>query len=182
MGVCRGKISEGLDFSDKAARCVILVGIPYPMMVDPKTILKKDYLDRKHAKMGGVGLRGQDWYCQQATRAVNQAMGRVIRHVQDYGSIILMDERYANYGNKMGISKWLRDKVREFVEFDPLEQQLAEFFKKMDEMHFKPKVEKLKEVQLDLGEEEKIDVSKQSEGESEEEKLDLAPVKKANPI
>lgn len=30
MGVCRGKISEGLDFSDNAARCVIIVGIPYP--------------------------------------------------------------------------------------------------------------------------------------------------------
>ena len=30
MGVCRGRISEGLDFSDNAARCVILVGIPYP--------------------------------------------------------------------------------------------------------------------------------------------------------
>jgi Fanconi anemia group J protein len=30
MGVCRGRISEGLDFSDRAARCVIIVGIPYP--------------------------------------------------------------------------------------------------------------------------------------------------------
>ncbi len=30
MGVCRGRISEGLDFSDNAARCVLLVGIPYP--------------------------------------------------------------------------------------------------------------------------------------------------------
>lgn len=30
MGVCRGRISEGLDFSDNAARCVMVVGIPYP--------------------------------------------------------------------------------------------------------------------------------------------------------
>ena len=45
MGVCRGRISEGLDFSDNAARCVIIVGIPFPQMVDPKVILKKEYLD-----------------------------------------------------------------------------------------------------------------------------------------
>lgn len=47
MGVCRGRISEGLDFSDNAARCVIIVGIPYPQMTDPRVILKKDYLDKK---------------------------------------------------------------------------------------------------------------------------------------
>jgi regulator of telomere elongation helicase 1 len=28
MGVCRGRISEGLDFADNAARCVVVVGIP----------------------------------------------------------------------------------------------------------------------------------------------------------
>lgn len=50
MGVCRGKVSEGLDFSDKAARCVIMVGIPYPQMTDPKVILKKDYLTRRANK------------------------------------------------------------------------------------------------------------------------------------
>ena len=47
MGVCRGRISEGLEFSDNAARCVIIVGIPYPMISDSKVVLKKDYLDRK---------------------------------------------------------------------------------------------------------------------------------------
>lgn len=30
LGVCRGKLSEGIDFSDDAARCVVIVGIPYP--------------------------------------------------------------------------------------------------------------------------------------------------------
>ena len=45
MGVCRGRISEGLDFSDRAARCVIIVGISYPQMTDPKVVLKKEFLD-----------------------------------------------------------------------------------------------------------------------------------------
>ena len=44
-GVCRGKLSEGIDFSDDAARCVIVIGLPYPQLTDPKVIMKKHYLD-----------------------------------------------------------------------------------------------------------------------------------------
>ncbi len=39
------------------------------------------------------GLSGEEWYKQQASRAVNQAVGRVIRHRNDFGAIILCDER-----------------------------------------------------------------------------------------
>lgn len=46
LAVCRGKLSEGLDFSDDAARAVIIVGIPYPQLIDSKTIMKKYYLDK----------------------------------------------------------------------------------------------------------------------------------------
>jgi hypothetical protein len=69
--------------------------------------LKKQVLDetRSAANSGKRGreggqlaaaprLSGQEWYAQQATRAVNQAMGRVIRHKHDYGAIILADERF----------------------------------------------------------------------------------------
>ena len=80
MGVCRGRISEGLDFSDNAARCVVLVGIPYPQMADPIVILKKEYLQKKNYTQKNT-LTGSQWYSQQATRAVNQAIGRVIRHL-----------------------------------------------------------------------------------------------------
>jgi regulator of telomere elongation helicase 1 len=47
MGVCRGRMSEGLDFSDNAARMVIIIGIPFPQMYDAKVILKRNYLDSK---------------------------------------------------------------------------------------------------------------------------------------
>lgn len=39
-------------------------------------------------------LTGEEWYSQQASRAVNQAVGRVIRHRHDYGAIIFCDERF----------------------------------------------------------------------------------------
>lgn len=41
----------------------------------------------------GQYLSGQEWYRQQAFRAVNQAIGRVIRHKEDYGAIFLCDQR-----------------------------------------------------------------------------------------
>ena len=72
----RGKVSEGLDFSDRAARSVIMVGIPYAVFYDPKVILKKKYLDDKaKASKGMHKLRGADWYNTEAARAVNQAIG-----------------------------------------------------------------------------------------------------------
>jgi Rad3-related DNA helicase len=43
MGVCRGKLSEGIDFNDDAARCVILVGIPNPTIDDPEVKMKQHY-------------------------------------------------------------------------------------------------------------------------------------------
>lgn len=45
MGVCRGKLSEGIDFTDDQARCVIIIGKPFPQMSDPVVILKQYYLD-----------------------------------------------------------------------------------------------------------------------------------------
>ena len=68
MGVCRGRISEGLDFTDDAARLVLIIGIPYPMMTDPKVLLKKKYLDDQ-TKLPGAPkhireFTGQQWYNQ----------------------------------------------------------------------------------------------------------------------
>ena len=48
MGVCRGRMSEGLDFSDDAARAVLIVGIPNASFTDTKIVLKRKFLDDKH--------------------------------------------------------------------------------------------------------------------------------------
>lgn len=45
IGVCRGKISEGLDFANLNGRAVVITGLPYPPLKDPKVILKKNYLN-----------------------------------------------------------------------------------------------------------------------------------------
>jgi Rad3-related DNA helicase len=61
IAVCRGKLSEGIDFCDNAARAVIMVGIPYPQIYDPRVVLKKDYLDKKFAS-GKSEINGNAWY------------------------------------------------------------------------------------------------------------------------
>lgn len=107
FGVCRGKASEGLDFSDRAGRAVVITGIPFATMTDPKVKIKKEVMDtnlrgpRKRSKEEAGDcefvdeyISGDAWYVQQAMRAVNQAIGRVIRHINDYGAIILCDERF----------------------------------------------------------------------------------------
>ncbi|CDW83662.1 regulator of telomere elongation helicase 1-like [Stylonychia lemnae] len=40
FAVCKGKLSEGIDFSDNDARCVIILGIPYSDLGDPRTLIK----------------------------------------------------------------------------------------------------------------------------------------------
>ena len=56
MAVCRGKVSEGLDFADRNGRAVIITGLPFPPMKDPKVILKKRYLDDNRTKENQVGI------------------------------------------------------------------------------------------------------------------------------
>lgn len=34
FGVAGGKLSEGVDFADSMARCVVIIGIPYPNITD----------------------------------------------------------------------------------------------------------------------------------------------------
>lgn len=63
---CRGKASEGLDFSDRCARAVIITGIPYATKTDPRVRLKQEVLNdacraqkkRPLAPRGGGGGSG----------------------------------------------------------------------------------------------------------------------------
>ena len=52
MGVCRGRLSEGLDFKDRKGRLVIIIGIPYPSLYEPKILLKRYYLDQRRSVLG----------------------------------------------------------------------------------------------------------------------------------
>uniref|UniRef100_A0A8C5F3L2 Regulator of telomere elongation helicase 1 n=1 Tax=Gadus morhua TaxID=8049 RepID=A0A8C5F3L2_GADMO len=136
FAVCRGKASEGLDFSDNYGRAVIITGLPFPPKMDPRVMLKMQFLDEtSRKKIPGVKcLSGSDWYRQQASRAVNQAIGRVIRHKEDYGAIFLCDRRFKNADVQAQLPKWLRPYIRRYDNFGNMVRDVAQFFRVAQKM------------------------------------------------
>ena len=98
-GVFRGRNAEGSNFPYEEARGIFLIGVPYANYSDPVMRAQIQYLNEKKSRMG------EKWYIMDAFRAANQAMGRGIRHRDDWCNFILMDKRYQRHQNL--ISKWV---------------------------------------------------------------------------
>lgn len=62
-------------------------------------------------------------------RAVNQAIGRVIRHRNDYGAIILLDTRFNNPRLKSQLSLWLRNHIKVIGNFGEIIRDLITFYR-----------------------------------------------------
>uniref|UniRef100_A0A8D2IJ85 Regulator of telomere elongation helicase 1 n=1 Tax=Varanus komodoensis TaxID=61221 RepID=A0A8D2IJ85_VARKO len=130
FAVCRGKASEGLDFADRNGRAVIITGLPFPPRLDPRIILKMQFLDEMRAKsVGGQYLSGNNWYRQQASRAVNQAIGRVIRHRLDYGAIFLCDHRFVSTDLRAQLSSWVQPYIKVYEKFGHVIREVSHFFR-----------------------------------------------------
>ena len=106
--VYRGRTSEGINFHDDEVRMVICIGMPYPNLSDIRVILKKDYLDKK-SKIENNDFNGWKWYKEEAINAVNQSLGRLIRHKNDYGIMICFGIEFSQYD--IQFSKWINDNI-----------------------------------------------------------------------
>uniref|UniRef100_A0A8C1WR91 Regulator of telomere elongation helicase 1 n=1 Tax=Cyprinus carpio TaxID=7962 RepID=A0A8C1WR91_CYPCA len=129
FAVCRGKASEGLDFADTYGRGVVITGLPFPPRMDPRVVLKMQYLDEMCKNKISGYLSGQEWYRQQASRAVNQAIGRVIRHREDYGAIFLCDHRFKGTEARNQLPSWVRPYVKIYDGFGTMVRDAAQFFR-----------------------------------------------------
>lgn len=85
----------------------------------------------------GLVLPGGSWYRQQGYRAYNQAIGRCIRNLADYGAVLLVDARFHTnsegaHRHREQLSRWLRSQVKQF---HPSEspKALADFFAELKE-------------------------------------------------
>ena len=85
-----------------------MVGLPFPNSKSPELKEKMDYLNANVAKGEDGRGAGQIHYENLCMKAVNQSIGRAIRHKGDYASIVLLDHRYSRASIKNQLPGWIR--------------------------------------------------------------------------
>jgi chromosome transmission fidelity protein 1 len=166
LSVVGGKMSEGINFSDRLGRCVVIVGLPFPNIQSAEWKAKLAYIESvTMERLGDLGdadastqakpqnervVRGlaetekralakqaaRDFYENACMRAVNQSVGRAIRHASDYAAIVMIDARFGSERIREKLSGWIREAVvvgkeeRGFVE---LMGGLGRFFREKRE-------------------------------------------------
>ncbi|CAL8358727.1 unnamed protein product [Lota lota] len=127
FSVVGGKMSEGINFSDDLGRCVVMVGMPYPNIKSPELQEKMAYLD-KHLPHTAGRSPGQALIENLCMKAVNQSIGRAIRHRGDYASIVLCDRRYSRPATISKLPEWIRTQTQAHASFGPAFAALRKFF------------------------------------------------------
>lgn len=102
FSVMGGSLSEGINFKDDLARAVICIGLPYPNSRSSKLRLKMKYFDEC-----SQDLSGDEYYESLCSKSVNQAIGRAIRHKNDFASIFLLDNRYNSEQQLKRLPSWM---------------------------------------------------------------------------
>ncbi|XP_077196078.1 ATP-dependent DNA helicase DDX11 isoform X2 [Paroedura picta] len=126
FSVVGGKMSEGINFSDDLGRCVIMVGMPYPNIKSPELQEKMAYLNKTMPKIAGQAP-GRTLIENLCMKAVNQSIGRAIRHREDFASIVLLDRRYARPAVSHRLPQWIRSRAQVEVAFGPAFAALRKF-------------------------------------------------------
>ncbi|KAJ1512376.1 ATP-dependent DNA helicase chl1 [Coelomomyces lativittatus] len=126
FSVVGGKLSEGINFSDDLARCVVMIGLPYPNASSLELKEKLKYIESLRPHQSHI------YYENLCMRSINQSIGRAIRHAKDYASILLIDQRYMQTSIRKRLPSWIQDKIStEPLAFGHLLRQLALFYKKL---------------------------------------------------
>lgn len=140
LSVVGGKLSEGINFSDKLGRGVFIIGLPFPNIRSAVWQAKIKYIEEKtykqHSgseleKKSRASAAGKDFYENACMRAVNQCIGRAIRHVNDYAAIVMIDRRYETPRIQGKLPGWIRGSLVSAATARPAQmtvQRLSKFF------------------------------------------------------
>ncbi|KAI9735876.1 MAG: ATP-dependent DNA helicase chl1 [Cirrosporium novae-zelandiae] len=131
LSVVGGKMSEGINFSDSLGRGVVIVGLPFPNIHSAEWKARLRYIENKvfddlssssttskdnntttsTQKRTQSQAAARDFYENACMRAVNQCVGRAIRHKNDYAAIILLDKRYGGERIRGKLPGWIRESL-----------------------------------------------------------------------
>jgi len=129
MAVIGAKLSEGLNFSDDLARAVIVVGLPFPNINSPELQERMKYVNKLSKENGEQKDAGRELYENMCMNAVNQSIGRAIRHQRDWSSLILIDSRYSSLGIRNKLPKWISEGVEVSASFGAAMKALGSFYR-----------------------------------------------------
>ncbi|KAJ2838752.1 DEAD H (Asp-Glu-Ala-Asp His) box helicase 11, partial [Coemansia sp. 'formosensis'] len=115
LSVVGGRLSEGINFSDDLGRAVVMVGVPFPSLASPELAERLAYYEGMtgaqstavNGVIGSMGPRAKELYESLCMRAVNQSIGRAIRHRNDYAAIVFLDTRYAESRIACKLPTWI---------------------------------------------------------------------------
>ncbi|KAI2464854.1 DNA repair helicase [Annulohypoxylon bovei var. microspora] len=141
LSVVGGKMSEGINFSDRLGRCVVVIGLPYPNIHSPDWKARIEYIESttlarlkanssnpstpKGQDFAAAKQAARDFYENACMRAVNQSIGRAIRHRNDYAAIVLIDRRFGTDRIKGKLPSWIRGGLVEGSESAGLGQMMG---------------------------------------------------------
>lgn len=123
FAVVGGKMSEGINFSDGLARAVVMVGLPFPHAFSVEMVAKREHIERATLRrlldanapqaqaQFQAKAQAREFYENVCMRAVNQCVGRAIRHAGDYAAVLLVDERYGAPHIQAKLSGWVRRRI-----------------------------------------------------------------------
>ncbi|KAJ9611332.1 ATP-dependent DNA helicase chl1 [Cladophialophora chaetospira] len=142
LSVVGGKLSEGINFSDKLGRAVIAVGLPFPNANGAEWKAKMQHIEDvkyQQCRQDGKGdaesrnaakSASREYYENACMRSVNQSIGRAIRHKNDYAAILMVDRRFATDRIRRKLPGWIQGSMGSGVlGWGGIETGLQDFFR-----------------------------------------------------
>merc|ERR1712212_1411839 len=94
----------------------------------PELKEKMAYLNTNVGSVGGR-MAGQVHYENLCMKAVNQSVGRAIRHKEDYAAILFLDHRFSKPSIISQLPSWISRHLRVADKFGPVLPAIKNFFK-----------------------------------------------------
>ncbi|KAF2027273.1 DNA repair helicase [Setomelanomma holmii] len=125
FAVIGGTLSEGINFSDSLGRGVVVVGLPFPNPHSAEWKAKMDYISAKETQRGrDGGVAAREYLENVCMRAVNQCIGRAIRHRGDYAAILMLDRRYGTKRIRNKLPGWIRSSLVDGIGVNAVEKAI----------------------------------------------------------